>query len=450
MKRIIPFIVSILAMAACQKSWNYPAVTADTDSTATMAFALPSHITVTTLDSLFKVGSPNLSSPHLTLQSELKYYLDRHNVQDEGYEMVANYAEGHRLQLTEHEDGPFNLLNVGRWAGVGRLGTGTETDSCGRIIIARYAADTLVTGMRIDSAGVYTGDFAHGLADGHGAYQWADGTYYEGQWSADRRHGFGFAVSPFTHVRVGEWKEGKYLGERMQYTSERIYGIDISRYQHGHGRKKYAIQWNRLRISYLGYKNQQHATGTVDYPVSFIFIKSTESTTIRNPFYFTDYTWARRKGIPIGAYHFFSCKVSGTAQAQHFIRNTVFRNGDLPPVLDLEPSHAQITAMGGTQALFRNVRAWLQAVERWTGVKPILYVSQSFVNRYLGDAPDLKHDYQVWIARYGEYKPDVKLAVWQLSPNGRVTGIHGEVDINVFNGYRTQWEDFLNEMTINR
>jgi len=104
--------------------------------------------------------------------------------------------------------------------------------------------------------------------------------------------------------------------------------------------------------------------------------------------------------------------------------------------------------MGGTEALFRNVRAWLQAVERRTGVKPILYISQSFVNRYLSDAPDLKRDYQVWIARYGEYKPDVKLAVWQLSPNGRVTGIRGEVDINVFNGYRTQWDDFLNEQTI--
>ena len=104
--------------------------------------------------------------------------------------------------------------------------------------------------------------------------------------------------------------------------------------------------------------------------------------------------------------------------------------------------------MGGTEVLFRNVRAWLQTVERHVKVKPILYVSQSFVNRYLSEAPDLKHDYQVWIARYGEYKPDVKLAVWQLSPNGRVRGIQGEVDINVFNGYHTQWEEFLQEMTL--
>jgi lysozyme len=98
--------------------------------------------------------------------------------------------------------------------------------------------------------------------------------------------------------------------------------------------------------------------------------------------------------------------------------------------------------------LFKHVRQWLQAVERRTKVKPILYVSQSFVNRYLPEAPDLKRNYLVWIARYGEYKPDVKLAVWQLSPNGRVRGIHGEVDINVFNGYHTQWEAFLEEMTL--
>jgi lysozyme len=49
----------------------------------------------------------------------------------------------------------------------------------------------------------------------------------------------------------------------------------------------------------------------------------------------------------------------------------------------------------------------------------------------------------VWIARYGEYKPDVKLVYWQLSPEGRVNGITGPVDINVFNGYQGQWEDFI-------
>lgn len=382
------------------------------------------------------------------VDDELKYYFDRHNVQDEGYEMVANYAQYGDTLLARMPQERLTLFNVGHWRGISRQGTGIERDTTGRIIVGHYEADTLTTGIRLDSAAIYSGDFGGNMANGHGCCVTQDGTYYEGQWVNDRRQGFGFAISPTTHLRVGQWNGDRYLGERMHYTGERIYGIDISRYQHGHGRKKYPILWNQLRITYLGNKNQKNAKGTVDYPVSFVFIKSTESTNIRNPFYAQDYLIARQQGIPIGAYHFFSYKTSGSAQASHFLMNTLFKKGDLPPVLDLEPYPSQIAAIGGPQVLFKHVRQWLQAVERRTKVKPILYVSQSFVNRYLPEAPDLKRDYQVWIARYGEYKPDVKLAVWQLSPNGRVRGIHGEVDINVFNGYHTQWEAFLEEMTL--
>ena len=71
----------------------------------------------------------------------------------------------------------------------------------------------------------------------------------------------------------------------MNYTSERIYGIDISRYQHGKGRKKYAIFWNRLRISHLGSKSKKQISGVVDYPVSFCFITSTEGVSVRNKYY---------------------------------------------------------------------------------------------------------------------------------------------------------------------
>jgi len=82
------------------------------------------------------------------------------------------------------------------------------------------------------------------------------------------------------------------------------------------------------------------------------------------------------------------------------------------------------------------------------GVKPLLYVSQNFVNKYMEDVPDIKRNYKVWIARYGEYKPDLRLAIWQLCPDGQVSGIRGKVDINVFNGYNDQYEDFLEEKCI--
>ena len=390
------------------------------------------------------------------MKAELDYYLDRHNVEDEGYEMVAAFANGKRH--TETFD-TIPITNVGLWKGKKRQGTAISRDSLGRITIGHWDADTLTSGIRIDSTGIYIGSFTGGRkgsitnakAEGHGAYISTSGHYFEGHWENDLREGFGLQMlenEVVTVLKTGQWQKDVFKGERMNYTSERIYGIDISRYQHGKGRKKYPIHWNKLRISHLGSKSKKKISGIVDYPVSFVFIKSTESVKIRNPYYSQDYFAARKQGIPIGAYHFFSTKRSGSEQAQFFISNTLFKTGDLPPVLDIEPSDGQISAMGGTKALWSNIRAWLHAVEKWCGVKPILYINQRFVNKYLPEAPDIKRDYKIWIARYGEYKPDVKLVVWQLSPDGRVSGITGDVDINVFNGYQSQFDEFLEKECI--
>ena len=169
---------------------------------------------------------------------------------------------------------------------------------------------------------------------------------------------------------------------------------------------------------------------------------------MRNPYFASDYRAARRHGIPVGAYHFFSYTSTAQKQAQYFLRHSRFSKGDLPPVLDVEPTARQISKMGGVQAMFNRIRTWLGIVQRRTGVRPILYVSQQFVNKYLPEAPDLMRDYMVWIARYGEYKPEVRLAIWQLCPDGRVDGIHGEVDINVFNGYHDRFQQFLKKETI--
>lgn len=390
-------------------------------------------------------------------KDEMDYYLDRHNVEDEGYEMVAAFANGKRHSETIDT---IPIYNVGRWKGKKRQGTAISRDSLGRIIIGQWDNDTLTSGIRIDSMGIYQGafiggrmdDFGQGAkADGHGSYLTVDGRYFEGHWENDLQEGFGLQFlenEVVTVLKTGQWQRGVFKGERMNYTSERIYGIDISRYQHGKGRKKYPIYWNKLRISHLGSKSKKKISGVVDYPVSFIFIKSTEGISVRNPYYAQDYAAARRAGIPIGAYHFFSTKRTGEAQAQYFISNTQFRKGDLPPVLDIEPSDSQIEGMGGSQALWRSIRVWLKAVEKRCGVKPILYINQRFVNKYLPEAPDIMRHYKVWIARYGEYKPDVRLAMWQLSPDGRVKGITGEVDINVFNGYQTQFDEFIEKETI--
>lgn len=430
----LPFVALIGATYALPR----PAVKGNSLASITSISSMTSMTRDTSLE-----GDPKI-------QAEIKYYLDRHNVQDEGYEVVVGFIEGkrHHIEINPH----VTLRNVGTWKDYEREGTAITLDTLGRTLLAFCQADTIVTAIRADSTGTYQGDFSQTGASGHGSYLAADGSYYEGRWEQDRRQGFGLEMlvtdKDNPRLRVGEWRKNRFMGERMRYTSERIYGIDIARYQHGKGRKPAPILWDQLRITHVGKNGSQNVRGKADYPVSFVYIKSTEGTSVRNKFYVNDYAQARKHGIRTGAYHFFSTKTSGAAQAKHFIRNTLFRSGDLPPVLDVEPSKAQIQQMGGPEAMFRHIRVWLDEVERWTGVKPVLYVNQMFVNNYLADQPELKRDYRVWIARYSEYKPDVRLTYWQLCPDGRVAGIQGEVDINVFNGYQSQFDEFIANETI--
>lgn len=383
------------------------------------------------------------------IKSELEYYLQRHRLTDEGYDMVVRYAErGESVMAVYLPKSQPNLQGMFRLRGYHRKGFGLTRDGRGRIYIGIWEGDTMPTGLRMDSAGIYAGEFDYGLqASGHGCYSSHDGPFYEGEWAYDQREGNGFAVST-QNLQAGTWRAGRFRGERIQHTSDRIYGIDLSRYQHETGRKRFGINWSNLRISHLGRYSKGNIEGEVDYPVRFIYIKSTQGISIRNRYYATDYMEARKHGIHVGAYHFFSTIRSGEEQAYYFLNQTLFKKGDLPPVLDIEPTDRQIQQMGGTEALLREVRHWIAAVEKRLHVRPILYVNQRFVTHYLSEAPDLMENYLVWIARYGEYKPGVHLVMWQLSADGRVKGIRTDVDVNVFNGYEPQWEEFLKEETI--
>jgi len=349
-----------------------------------------------------------------------------------------------------------------------KQGRGTITDAKNRFIAGFWTNDVLTSGVRTDSLGYYEGKLdKNGVAQGHGSYTGRDCAYYEGHWTDDKRDVFGFSLSKAKGMRVGEWKDDKYLGEKVVYTTDRIFGIDIAKYQHeekkvvtkkvrikSKGKKKryktvkqtvtnvYPIDWSRLRISYLGANNNKHVQGNTDFPVSFVYIKATEGSSITNKYYPNDYVQARKHGLKVGSYHFFSTRTSAAAQAHYFLSYAKFSSGDFPPVLDVEPTGTMIREIGGSAELIKRIQTWLDIVEKKTGVKPILYVSQNFVNKYLADAKNIKKNYLIWIARYGEYKPDVKLIYWQLTPNGRVAGIHGAVDINVFNGYSNQFEEF--------
>ena len=437
--------------------------------------------------------------------AEIDYYMRRHSVGDEGFDVVARRREvvNHHIDSVKHliaralpiveakvakatvqEDYTvvvdslrlparsikshrkgflfFTTLDGGTPKGVrpvyaqaSDIGNGMKP--CKAL---QNLPDTIIYGNR-NADGRY-----HGVV----GICYPDGSYYEGQCvdtilpksaSSCLPNGFGVAFSS-EKVRAGLWKNGRYRGEQPLYTSAHIYGIDISRYQHEPPRKTYAvrrvrgkrrryrvtypIEWNKLRISSLGSLSKKRVSGVVDFPISFIYIKCSEGKSLLNQYYRADYAAARKHGYRVGAYHFFLTKVPVTQQVSLFVKNCRYEHGDLPPALDVEPSTKLIMQMGGPKVMLASVRKWLVSVEQVMKVRPILYISQTFINKYLNDnyadGKYLRDNYQVWIARYGEYKPDVHLAIWQLSPDGRVRGIRGEVDINVFNGYDDLFKEF--------
>jgi lysozyme len=105
-------------------------------------------------------------------------------------------------------------------------------------------------------------------------------------------------------------------------------------------------------------------------------------------------------------------------------------NGDLPPVLDVEHKPKNQT----DEQFKASVLEWLDIVEKHYKVKPIIYTYYKFKLKYLSDS--VFDSYPYWIAHYYveqvEYEGPWKF--WQHTDNGRLPGIKGTVDFNIYNG----------------
>jgi lysozyme len=199
-----------------------------------------------------------------------------------------------------------------------------------------------------------------------------------------------------------------------------IHGIDVSKYQQ-------RIHWRAVKEMEVG-----------GIRLGFAFIKATEGLKNVDKQFKRNWRLAKEENIARGAYHFFLATKSGQLQAQHFIQTVELEAGDLPPVLDVEQTYGVATAN-----IKKEVRAWLETVEQYYGVKPILYTNVRFYEQYLGDEFD---DYPLWVAHYLQKdRPRIgrKWTFWQYSETGTVNGIKGKVDFNVFKGDSTAFYQLL-------
>lgn len=332
-------------------------------------------------------------------------------------------------------------------------GFGTYTDSLGYTFVGEWEADTLPRGERwkgyrqsvFDTLRVerYIGDF-DGMLRPCGEGKVMGQSYYEGEWLDGARHGFGIGIMPGRIVSIGSWKKGKFMGEHIIYHADRVYGIDIARYQHEKGKRKFPIRWQDMRVTNLGTRTKKTVHGSTDYPVSFCYIKATQGVRTKSDYSTEDAFQARQVGVHVGHYHFFS-PMDGKSQAEWFLQHASLKKGDLPPMLDVELSTKQIEQMGGAEVMLREMVEWIRVVKAHCHTQPVLYVNQNFVDTYMATAPDEVKACPVWVARYSQYRPYVRLVFWQLSDDGNVKGITPDVDIDVFNGSYEQFEEFVSE-----
>lgn len=142
----------------------------------------------------------------------------------------------------------------------------------------------------------------------------------------------------------------------------------------------------------------------------------------------------RAAGLVRGVYQFFRPAQDPTQQADMLIAavNAAggFQPDDLPPVMDLEVTDSQTTAV-----IRANMQTWLDRVEAVTHKKPLIYTA-AFMNSYVGTGFGA---YPLWVANYGVTCPMVPDSwsgwrFWQYTSTGSISGISGNVDTNKWNG----------------
>jgi lysozyme len=211
--------------------------------------------------------------------------------------------------------------------------------------------------------------------------------------------------------------------------SASVGGPDVASYQHPSGR---SINWPSV-----------YAAGK-----RFVFVKATEGTRYRNPYFAGDWTSSHAAGLMHGAYHFARPSTragSAAAQARTFVATAgrARSRGDLPPTLDLEVS-------GGLRpaTLIAWTRQWLTTVQNLTGRKPMIYSYPYFWAHNMRGTTSFR-DHRLWGASYGSRPTTFGGAwttwtFWQYSSTSRIAGIRAQTDMNTFHGTVAQLRALAN------
>lgn len=206
-----------------------------------------------------------------------------------------------------------------------------------------------------------------------------------------------------------------------------------------------------MSLKGIDISNHQRGLDLSKIDCDFVIIKATEGKSYVDKSCDGFFQQALSLGKKLGVYHFAN-NSDNTAQqeADWFINNTHGYIGKAIPVLDWEDNITDDVSWA---------LEWLQRVEQVYGCKPLIYMSESVVNRH-DWSPVANANYGIWVAKYRDNLPDYNydmskagnmpsikywstMALWQWTSTGRLNGWNGNLDCNVFYGDATAWDKYV-------
>lgn len=200
-------------------------------------------------------------------------------------------------------------------------------------------------------------------------------------------------------------------------------GVDVSGHQHPGG---IAIDWKSVQ------RDGQ----------SFAFVKASEGEGWSNDYLAQDAKQAANSGLKVGTYHYARPSKDARTQARHYAAKVAQINDhSLPPVLDIEVAEGKTP-----EQLAAWTRTFLNEFESQSGRKPMIYTYRYFWTHDMANTKQFA-EYPLWLAAYQTQAPEPvggwnTIDFWQRSGSGRIGGIVGDVDLNLFNGDNAQLDAF--------
>ena len=210
----------------------------------------------------------------------------------------------------------------------------------------------------------------------------------------------------------------------------------------------HSVNVDRYRYPVAGIDVSKH-NGDIDFEqvsdddYQFVFIKASEGKTYKDDAFERNYEQAREAGLKVGAYHFFRKNRTAREQADNLLAAIRGKHLDLPLVIDLEDDWGNGATVSRQTAIDRLME--MIDILAGKGYRVMIYTNLDGYEKYY---KDLLGDHDLWLCSFTspDLLPHLPHVIQQFSHEGTVSGIDGNVDLNVWRGSEKEWQRYLDSI----